>query len=211
MKPVRVLLADDHPVVLLGLRTLLEGYPDIKLVGEAENGELALELAESLRPDVLILDIEMPGMNGDQVLHHLRLRGLPVRVLVLSAHDTAEYIRSVIRQGAAGYLVKGEDVGEIIEAIRAVANGKTGWVSRRIAHQMFSILEEDEAPQKSRLTRRERDVLREMVSGKTNPEIAVALGISDKTVEKHSVSIYNKLGVKTRTQAVVLAVEKGWY
>lgn len=211
MKPVRVVLADDHPVVRIGLQTLLNGYPDIELVGEAEDGEQTLAMVEALRPDVLILDIEMPGMNGDQVMHHIRLRGLPVHVLVLSAHDHPSYIRSVVRQGAAGFLVKGEDVEEIVEAIRAVAQGKTGWVSRSIAHRLFSILEDENGPKESGLTRREREVLTEMVAGKTNPEIAVALGISEKTVEKHSVSIYSKLGVKSRTQAVVMAVEKGWY
>jgi DNA-binding NarL/FixJ family response regulator len=207
MATTRVVLADDHPVVRSGIRNLLEKAPGIEVVGEASGGEEALRLAESLLPDVLLLDMEMPDLKGVEVAQKLREMGSPVRILALSAYDDRQYILELLANGASGYLVKEEVPETIIEAVRGVARGEQGWVSRRVASQMADWIHTDE-PGKMGLTSREMDVLRLVVSGKTNQEIGIALGISEKTVEKHLEGVFSKLGVASRVEAAVVAVRK---
>jgi DNA-binding NarL/FixJ family response regulator len=207
MATTRVVLADDHPVVRSGIRNLLEKAAGIEVVGEARGGEEALQLAESLLPDVLLLDMEMPDLKGVEVAQKLREMGSPVRILALSAYDDRQYILELLANGAAGYLVKEEVPETIIEAVRGVARGEQGWVSRRVASQMADWIHAEE-PGKMGLTTREMDVLRLVVAGKTNQEIGIALGISEKTVEKHLEGVFSKLGVASRVEAAVVAVRK---
>jgi DNA-binding NarL/FixJ family response regulator len=208
-KVIRVILADDHPVVRTGIRTLLQQADDIVVVAETGNGSEVFNLVEQLAPDVLLLDMEMPGLSGVEVAMRLKEQGMPVCVLALSAYDDEEYIRNLLLQGAAGYLTKEEAIEIIIDAVRGVSRGEQGWFSRR-ATAKLSALTRHEAPNPAKeLSNREMDVLRLVAAGKTNLEIGHALGISDKTVEKHIGAVFNKMQVSSRVEAAVLAVQQG--
>jgi len=207
-KEIRVLLADDHPVVRTGIRTLLQQADDIVVVAETGNGRDVFKLVDELMPDVLLLDMEMPGFSGVEVAMQLKERGSPVRVLALSAYDDEEYIRNLLLHGAAGYLTKEEAIEIIIDAVRGVARGEQGWFSRRAIAQLSALTRHESRPVKD-LSNRERDVLRLVAAGKTNLEIGHSLGISEKTVEKHMGSVFTKLQVSSRVEAAVLAVQQG--
>ncbi len=209
MSPTSVVIVDDHPVVRAGIRNLLEKAPDITVAGEASNGSEALNILKEHIPDVLLLDMEMPGMSGNEVAQAIQKAGLPVRILALSAHDDRQYIQELLSNGAAGYLVKEEVPETIVEAVRGVARGEKGWVSRRVAAQISSWMG-NERKEHNGLTSREVEVLQAVVAGKTNQEIGLTLGISEKTVEKHLEGIFAKLGVASRVEAAVYAVREGW-
>ncbi len=209
MSPTSVVLVDDHPVVRAGIRNLLEKAHDIVVVGEASNGTEALRLVKDLSPDVLLLDMEMPGLSGNEVAQQLQKLGIPTPILALSAHDDKQYIQELLSNGAAGYLVKEEVPEAIVEAVRGVSRGEKGWVSRRVAAQMSTWMG-NENQDRNGLTAREVQVLQAVVAGKTNQEIGLALGISEKTVEKHLEGIFAKLGVASRVEAAVRAVREGW-
>jgi len=206
MTKIRVLLADDHPVTRNGIRNLLEQAAGIKVVGEANDGAEALQLVEELTPQVLLLDMEMPGMKGVEVAQQLRSAGSPVRILALSAYDDRQYILELLAGGAAGYLMKEEAPEIIVEAVRGVARGEQGWVSRQVAAKLSTWTQQE--TDQSDLTDREKQVLRLVVQGKTNQEIGFALEISEKTVEKHLEGVFSKLGVSSRVEAAVRAVRE---
>ena len=210
MSPTKVLLVDDHPIVRTGIRNLLERAAEISIVGEASDGFEALKLVEKLSPDVVLLDMEMPGMNGSEVAIHLKQAGSPVKILALSAHDDKQYIQELLANGASGYLTKEEVPETIIEAVRGVARGEQGWVSRKIAAKMTTWMSGDSRADHMGLTPREVQVLKMVVAGKTNQEIGLELGISEKTVEKHLEGVFSKLGVASRVEAAVHAVREGW-
>ncbi|MEJ2599780.1 MAG: response regulator transcription factor [Anaerolineales bacterium] len=210
MPPTKVLLVDDHPIVRTGIRNLLERSIEINVVGEASDGFEALKLVEELSPDVVLLDMEMPGMNGSEVAIRLKQAGSSVKILALSAHEDKQYIRELLANGASGYLVKDEAPEAIIEAVRGVARGEQGWVSRKIAAKMTVWMSEDNPAEHMGLTPREVQVLKWVVNGKTNQEIGLELGISEKTVEKHLEGVFSKLGVASRVEAAVHAVREGW-
>ena len=205
---IRVILVDDHPVVRTGIRTLLEQAEDIVVVAETGNGNDVFTLVEQLAPDVLLLDMEMPGLSGVEVALRLKKQGAAVRVLALSAYDDEEYIRNLLLHGAAGYLTKEEAIEIIIDAVRGVAKGEQGWFSRRAIAQLSALTRHESNPAKE-LSNREFDVLRLVAEGKTNQEIGHALGISEKTVEKHMGAVFTKLQVSSRVEAAVLAVQQG--
>ncbi len=205
MADINVLIADDHPIVCKGIRNLLEPATDITVIGEAHSGAETLQLVQSLRPDLVLLDVELTDMSGIDVIRQLNEDKINVRVLGLSSYDDREFISQLLALGASGYLLKDEIPEQIIEAIRGVARGETGWVSRKVAAKLSQILQKDQDGVAD-LTRRELDVLRLVVEAKTNGEIGVMLGISEKTVEKHLDTIFRKLGVASRVEAAVLAV-----
>ncbi len=209
MSSIRVVLADDHPVVRSGIRGFLDHEVDIQVVGEASTGKDALVLVNELSPDVLLLDLQLPDMKGMDVARQLQQEERKVKVLVLSAHDDAFYINELMEYGAVGYLLKEEAPEFIIDAVRGVARGEVGWVSRGVAAHMVARLRGEENQSEAMLTRREMDVLRLIIEGKTNQNIGVTLGISEKTVEKYIYSIFQKLGVNSRTEAAVYAVREG--
>ncbi len=206
MDDITVIIADDHPVVCKGIHELLQSADGITVLGEANSGNKALQLVESLHPDVLILDIEMPDINGVEVVNRIVQKSLPVRVLGLSSYDDRQYISQLLSMGASGYLIKDEMPENIVEAVRGVARGEKGWVSRKVAAILGNILEGKE--DSNDLTPRELDVLRLVAQGKTNAEIGLALGISEKTVEKHLDMIFRKMGAVSRVEAAVKAVRE---
>jgi DNA-binding NarL/FixJ family response regulator len=208
VSPIHVLLVDDHPVVRNGIRGLLEKAVDIQIVGEASNGVDALRLTGEVHPDILLLDMELPDMQGTQVAQQVQRQYPNVKILALSAHDDSFYIKGLLELGAAGYLMKDEAPEAIVEAVRGVAHGDKGWISRQIAAQMTSWVQNG-SQDGAKLTAREREVLRLVVDGKTNQIIAVELSISEKTVEKYVGAIFTKLNVASRVEAAVYAVREG--
>ena len=205
MSEIKVLIADDHPIVCKGIHNLLEPAVGISVVGEAHSGGEALQMIDSLRPDVVLLDVELSDMSGIDVIRRLNEAQIAIKVLGLSSYDDREFISQLLALGASGYLLKDEIPEQIIEAVRGVARGETGWVSRKVAAKLSQILQKDQDGAAD-LTHRELDVLRLVVEAKTNGEIGMLLGISEKTVEKHLDTIFRKLGVASRVEAAVLAV-----
>jgi len=209
MSKVRVLLADDHPIVRTGIQSMLAKAPDIIVIAEVDNGMAALAQSEALAPDVLLLDMEMPGLSGVEVAQQLKAAHSRVRVLALSAHDDEVYVRSLLASGASGYLMKDEAPELIVDAVRGIARGEKGWISRRAAAQMsgWTYTQEQETHE---LTDREMQILQLAATGATNREMALALHIVEKTVEKHMTAVYTKLKVNSRVEAVMAAIKKGW-
>jgi DNA-binding NarL/FixJ family response regulator len=207
---IRVVIADDHPITRAGIKRFLDRAVDIDVIGEASTGEQALELVEQLSPDVLLLDMELPDLKGVTVAKRLKESGSPVHILALSTYNNKQYIFGLLSIGASGYLTKEEVPETILDAVRGVARGEQGWVSRKVAAVM-STWAQDDASQPSDLTDREMQVLRGVVEGKTNQEIGLDLGISQKTVEKHLESVFSKMKVASRVEAAVMAVRQGMF
>lgn len=204
--PIRVLIADDHPIVRSGLRGELAYDEGVVVVGEALNGDEALRLAQELQPDVLLLDVNMPGMKAIQVLKEVK-RLLPAcRVLVLTAYGDSGTVLGMLKGGADGYLLKDEDPLVIHEAIRAVAGGQT-WLSQAVSEQLVLLTRGETATLGDTLTRREQEVLHLIGEGKSNLEIAQTLSLAERTVEFHVSNLLKKLGVRSRVEAVVWAKE----
>ena len=210
---IRVLVADDHGVVREGIRHVLEGEAGFEVIGEAANGADAMVLAESLRPDVVVLDISMPGESGLALAAKLRERVPDTRVLILSMHDHPEYVLESVRAGAHGYLLKETAATELSRAIRAVEEG-AAFYSPPIARQLSDAVRSELARERrssdlGTLTPREREVLRGIAQGQTNKEIATALGISHRTVETHRESLMRKLRIRTVAGLTRFALELG--
>jgi DNA-binding NarL/FixJ family response regulator len=207
---IRVLLADDHAVLRDGVRALLERQPDLEVVGEAADGRQAVEGAERLDPDVVVMDVAMPGLGGLEAVLELRKRGVRARVLVLSQHDDPEYVRRLVRAGAAGYVLKRSAGAELAGAIRAVHRG--GLVlDPEVARAAV-----EPAPGAAgggdpydALTGREKQVLRLVAEGKSNKEVAALLDIAVKTAMSHRENVMRKLGLHNRTELVRFAVAHG--
>ncbi len=208
MPNIRVLLADDHPVIRRGVRTLIDHTTDIIVIAEATTGLEVIPLVTQLQPDILLLDMKLPGISGIEVARQLRTSRSPVRILGFSAHTDAQFVRTLILNGAAGYLLKEEAPEIIIEALRSVARGENGWYSRRAVAKMDDWVQQDSS-QTHRITGRELDVLSLLVAGKTNQEIAAGLVISPKTVEKHIHSLFVKFDATSRVEVAVYAIQKG--
>jgi DNA-binding NarL/FixJ family response regulator len=216
MTSVRLLVADDHPVFRFGLRALVQAEPELELVGEAATGQEAIALAEQLRPDVLLLDLNMPDPNGIEVARHLQMLGLPVGVLVLTMLEDDDSIFAAMRAGARGYVLKGAGREETLQAIRTVAAGgaifSPGVADRLLRY--FAVpppgLAGTAWPEPfPELSEREREVLELIAAGLTNAAIAERLSLSLKTVRNHVSAVLGKLQVGTRTEAIVRAREAG--
>jgi two-component system response regulator NreC len=209
----RVLIADDHAVVREGIRHVLNAAADLEVVDEAASGEETLRLAQTHRPDVVVLDISMPDGTGFDTLARLRLALPAVRVLILSIHDNERYVLESVKAGAHGYLCKDASPAELREAVRALHRGENYFgaaISERLASARHSDdLRAERAGKMSSLTPRERDVLRGIVQGLTNKEIGTRLQISSRTVESHRESLMQKLGVRHVAALTRLALEEG--
>ena len=203
---IHVMVVDDHPIVRQGLIAALEDESDFQVVGAAGSAEEALALVERLRPEVILLDLELPGMGGIEAIPRLLEASPGAGVLVFTAYDTDERILGAIRAGATGYLLKGAAAADIARAIRAVAGGGSA-LEPRVAATLVTAMR---APRGAgQLTRREREVLRLIAEGLTGKQIARALGISERTVTFHTTALLRKLGADTRAQAVALAAQRG--
>lgn len=197
--PVRVVIADDHPALRAGVRAVLEQTGRIDVVGEAAGGEEALRLVRALGPNVVLLDMEMPDLDGVAVAERLRAERSPTRVLAFSAHDDRAYVAAMLQAGAAGYVTKDKPLALVAEAVEAVARGEGRW---------FVSVSPPDQPDLP-VSDRELEVLRLMARGLGNREIADALGISPNTVRNHVSSVYDKLDVGSWREAVAWAWERG--
>lgn len=214
-KKIKVLIADDHRVVREGLSSILETKDDIHVVGEARDGGEAVERGRTLLPDVILMDVSMPGMTGVEATRIIK-RELPhIGVIALTMYEEQQYIFDLVRAGATGYLLKDTDSSQILAAIRAVSRGES-LIHPSVASKIlaeFSLLAEGKGRKRSvlehDLTDREITVLRLVADGKTNKEIANVLDLSEKTVKNHVRNIFHKLHVYDRTQAAILAIRKG--
>jgi DNA-binding NarL/FixJ family response regulator len=214
-KKTKVLIADDHKVVREGLSAILETKDDIEVVGEARDGGEAVEKARALVPDVILMDVSMPGMTGIEATRLIK-RELPhIGVIALTMYEEQQYIFDLVRAGATGYLLKDSDSAQIVAAIRAVSRGES-LIHPSVASKIlaeFSLLAEGKGKRRTMLehdlTDREITVLRLVADGKTNKEIANVLDLSEKTVKNHVRNIFHKLQVYDRTQAAILAIRKG--
>jgi DNA-binding NarL/FixJ family response regulator len=212
-RTLRILMADDHPIVLAGLKALVQGDPTLEIVGEARDGRTARRLASTLRPDVVVLDISLPEMNGAEVARALLEEQPECRILVLTVHEDRATLRQLLDLGVAGYLVKRSAADELLRAIHAVAAGGTYLdpaIAGKIVGSGASGSSRSQGDPTVELSERETDVLRMIANGHSNKEIAARLAISVKTIETYKARAMDKLGFKTRVDVVRHAASMGW-
>jgi two-component system response regulator NreC len=207
-KPIRVLLADDHSLVRQGFRRILEAQPDLEIVGEASDGREAVELAAQLKPEVVVMDVAMPGLNGIEATRRICESSPRTRVLALSMHRDSVYVREILRAGARGYLLKDAFDADLVSAVRAVARGE-GFIAPAIADCVLADYRQHVSDPIDLLTAREREVLQLIAEGKTNKEIASLLNLSVYTVDAHRGRIMEKLNLHSAGELVRFAVRKG--
>lgn len=210
---IRLIIADDHAVVRQGIRTVLEEVPELEVLAEAGSGDEVLALLEGKLPDVLLLDISMPGKTGIEVAKEVRGRGSEMGILILSMHDNPEYVLEAVRAGADGYILKDVGPAELRAAVAAVAEGRE-YFAERVTHQLSVALREELERERQRskldqLTGREREVLVRVAKGRTNREIAEEFGISPRTVETHRERVMAKLRIRTVAGLTRFVVENG--
>lgn len=203
---ISVMIVDDHELIRQGLRKILEIEPDIAVTGVAEDGETALKMAQDLKPDVMLLDINMKGLNGIKTLRRIKEMGLPVKVIMLTIHGDREYLLETVNLGASGYVLKDTGTESLITAIRGVYQGERyihPSMEEDLAEGLAAQSEPD--PEKDKLTRREIEVIALIAEGLNNKEIAERLYISEKTVKNHVSNLFKKINVSDRTQAAIFA------
>lgn len=205
---IRILLADDHPIVREGLVAVLETQPDFEIAGQANDGREAVDLAAAVKPDIVLLDLQMPLLDGVEALRAMRAANADLKALVFSASETDDRIIGALQAGAQGYLLKGAPRDELFNAIRIVARGGS-LLSPVVAARLIDTVQGAAPPSTEALTEREREVLLLLARGLANKAIAAQLDITERTVKFHVGTILAKLGVENRTQAVVAARERG--
>jgi two-component system, NarL family, response regulator NreC len=205
---IKILLADDHALVRHGFRMILAAQPDMEVAGEAGNGREAVDLAQKLKPDVVVMDVTMPELNGIEATRRLIELSPRTRVLALSMHKDAVYVREILRAGARGYLLKDSADADLLEAVRAVAKGE-GYLSPGVADAVLSDYRRHVTDPLDLLTTREREVLQLIAEGKTNKEIATSLTLSVYTVEAHRGRLMEKLNLHSTGELVRFAVRSG--
>jgi DNA-binding NarL/FixJ family response regulator len=208
MKRIRILLADDHAVVRQGFKMILDAQADMEIVGEAANGREAVDLAEQLRPDVVVMDVSMPELNGIEATRRLASSLPRARVVALSMHKDSVYVREILRAGARGYLLKDSGAADLVAAIRAVASGES-YLSPAVSNAVLDDYRRHATNPIDLLTSREREVLQLLAEGKTNKEIAGVLNLSVYTVEAHRGRILEKLNLHSIGELVRFAVRSG--
>lgn len=208
MSKIRIVLADDHGVVRQGFRRILDAQSDMEIVGEASNGREALEIATKLSPDVVVMDVAMPELNGIEATRRMGEAAPRTRVLALSMHKDSVYVREILRAGARGYLLKDSVDEDLIAAVRAVARGE-GYLSPGVADAVLTDYRQHVTDPIDLLTSREREVLQLIAEGKTNKEIATTLNLSVYTVDAHRGRIMEKLNLHSTGELVRFAIRKG--
>ena len=208
MKRTRILLADDHAVVRQGFKMLLAAQPDMEIAGEASNGREAVEETERLKPDVVVMDVAMPELNGIEATRRLAASVPHTRVIALSMHKDSVYVREILRAGARGYLLKDSDAEDLVSAIRVVARGES-YLSPAVSNAVLDDYRRHVTNPIDLLTSREREVLQMLAEGKTNKEIAVVLNLSVYTVDAHRGRIMEKLNLHSINELVRFAVRNG--
>lgn len=215
MGKIKVLLAEDHVIVREGTRQLIQREPDMEVVGEAGDGEEAIDLVNKLHPDVVIMDIAMPRLNGIEATKQIKALHPAISVLILTAYENDQYIFAILEAGAAGYLLKNVRGRELVDAIRAVDAGESvlyPTVARRVISQLVSPFSSTaEAKTIEHLSGREMEVLKLAAKGISNKDIAKELLLSPRTVQAHLGNIFNKLGVGSRTEAILCGLRRGWF
>ncbi len=209
------MLVEDHTIVRKGISEFVQREPDMEVVGEVGDGEEAIKMAAELQPDIVVMDIVMPNLNGIEATKRIKELYPSIAVLILTAYDYDQYIFALLEAGAAGYLMKGARVSELIDAIRAVYAGESVLhpvIARRVIDRMISLAPKFSEPQKAEaLSEREMEVLKSTARGISNKEIAEQLFLSQRTVQAHLGNIFNKLGVASRTEAVLYGLRRGWF
>lgn len=211
MTSIRILLADDHTILREGIRVLLEDEPDLTVIGEAEDGQSAVKMAAQLEPDVVVMDIAMPLLNGLEATRQIRRDHPQIKVLILSMHDNEEYIRQVLAAGALGYVLKDAAARELIGAIRAVQRGEpvlSPAITRLVIEDYLRWGDAPPAQISDGLTPREREVLQLIAEGNTNKDIAEILCLSIKTVQSHRNNLMQKLDLHDRSDLIKYAIQK---
>jgi two-component system, NarL family, response regulator LiaR len=219
---IRVLLADDHILLRQGTAELLRNEQDIEIAGEANNGEEAVQLAKSLRPDIIIMDIRMPALSGVEATRQIHTEMPDIQILILTAYEDEQYIFSLLQAGASGYLLKTAPIGDLVRAIHQVCNGESPLapsIARKVVARFSDSSakpiprpaeEADEVPEVDPLTAREVEILQFLARGSSNRDIADALFISERTVQAHMTNIFAKMHVSSRLEAVLKAIRLGW-
>lgn len=203
---IRIVVIDDHPIVRQGLTASLDDEPDFQVVGAAGSAEEALSSLPRLRPDVILLDLELPGIGGIEAIPRLVEASPPTRILVFTAYDTDERVLGAIRAGANGYLLKGAPIADLARAIRDVSSGRSA-LEPRVAARVLTAIRSPRAS--DHLTDREREVLGLIAQGLPSKQIARALNITERTVKFHTSSLLHKLGAENRARAVAIATQRG--
>lgn len=210
---IKLVIADDHHVVRRGLIFFLNTQQDIEVIGEASNGEEALQLIKELQPDIVIMDLSMPKLNGIEATEQIKNEGLPVKVMILTSFYDQDHILPAIEAGAAGYYVKDSDPDELVTAIRKIYEGEKQFHSKITTQLVSALTNKSESKSEEtihdKLTKREMDVLKEITRGKSNKEIASSLFITEKTAKTHVSNILAKLQLQDRTQLALYAIRNG--
>jgi DNA-binding NarL/FixJ family response regulator len=215
-RQIQVLLVDDHPIVRKGTREMLEPYADLKVIGEAGDGREALAFVGTTRPDVILMDVSMPGMNGIEATQAIKKLTPSVAILVLTSYDDDAYVFALLEAGAAGYIMKNAREEELIHAIRSVFQGESVLhpsIAKKVLNRFSAqgqAIQNGSSLESDSLSPRELEVMRAAATGSTNKEIAKVLDISPRTVQVHLANIFSKLGVGSRTEAVLYGIKRGW-
>ncbi len=213
MAKIRILVADDHAIVRAGIRLILDSQTDMEVIGEAQDGKEAIARVRELQPDIVLMDITMPGINGIEATRHIRRESPSSQVIALTIHENEAYFYQILQAGALGYVLKGATPSDLISAIRAVRQGQAYLqpsLAKNLLDDYLNRVKEGKGRDKYNiLSEREREILRQLAEGKTGKEIAELLCISPYTVERHRANILTKLGFHNRTQLIKYAIRKG--
>jgi two-component system response regulator NreC len=209
---IKLVLADDHNLIRAGLQSLIEKETDLQIIGQASDGRQTVSLVQKLKPDIVIMDISMPGLNGIEATRQIKAMNENIKVIALSVHEEASYVRRMLKAGASGYLVKHSEFKELVEAIRAVAREQlylSPHVSNQLVQDYLKHLPNDESTAFSMLSEREREILQLLAEGKTKQEIGGILFLSVKTIDSHRLNIMNKLKITTFSDLIRYAIREG--